>query len=185
MNNILHVISSPRQDDSYSIALGNRIIEHLKEPGGTVTQRNLALDPPPFLTKTQIDALYTAPDQRTPAQRASLEYSDKVIKELCDADVIVIGTPMHNMGISSLLKAWIDQIVRPGLTFGYDENNKRVGLLTGKKVYLALAFGRVHPQNPYVEDYLRAALGTVGITDVTTRSHQGTATATIERQKTR
>lgn len=175
MKNILHVISSPRQEDSYSVVLGNRIIEHLKEPGATVTQRNLALDPPPFLTKTQIDALYTSPGQRTPAQRASLEYSDQVIKEIYDADVVVIGTPMHNMGISAMLKAWIDQIVRPGLTFGYDGNNRRVGLLAGKKVYLALASGRVHPQNPYVEDYLRVALGTVGITDITVQAHQGTA----------
>jgi len=45
--------------------------------------------------------------------------SDHLIEELEAADIIVIGAPMHNFAIPSSLKAWIDQIVRLGKTFGY------------------------------------------------------------------
>jgi FMN-dependent NADH-azoreductase len=55
----------------------------------------------------------------TPAQRVYLSASDALIDDLLAADTIVIGAPMYNFAISSLLKGWIDQIVRIGKTFSY------------------------------------------------------------------
>jgi FMN-dependent NADH-azoreductase len=51
------------------------------------------------------------------------------------ADHIVIGTPMFNLSIPAVLKAYIDQIVRDGVTVS--PNN--VGLLTGKKTTIIMA----------------------------------------------
>ena len=71
--------------------------------------------------------------------------------ELAAADVVVIAAPMHNFGIPSALKAWIDHIVRPGRTFTYSDKGPR-GLLEGKKVVLVLARGGIYsngPMQPY------------------------------------
>jgi FMN-dependent NADH-azoreductase len=72
--------------------------------------------------------------QLTPAQRAYLSTSDRLIGELRAADTIIIGAPMYNFSISSLLKAWIDQIVRIGRTLGYGPDGPH-GLLEAKNVY--------------------------------------------------
>ena len=64
-----------------------------------------------------------------------------------DADYVVIGSPFYNFGISSALKAWIDHIVRAGVTFRYDQNGPE-GLVKGKKVYVAMASGGVYTEGP-------------------------------------
>jgi len=44
------------------------------------------------------------------------------------------------------LKAWVDQIVRMGVTFKYNDNHVPEGLITGKKIYLVLARGGLYPE---------------------------------------
>jgi FMN-dependent NADH-azoreductase len=95
-----------------------------------------------------------------------------LIRELQTADVIVIGAPMYNFTIPSLLKAWIDQIVRMGKTVQYGPNgrqgllgNKRVVVITGRGG--AYEKGTAGEQFDFQEPYLRHILGFVGLTDVT------------------
>jgi len=52
----------------------------------------------------------------------TLAESDTLIDELLAADLVVIGAPMYNFGMPSTLKAWIDNIVRVGRTFGFDRD---------------------------------------------------------------
>ena len=67
------------------------------------------------------------------------------------------------------LKAWIDHIVRKGLTLGYDGQ----GLVTGKKATILLASGGVYTEESPIRNrdiatqYLRLILNVIGITDVT------------------
>jgi FMN-dependent NADH-azoreductase len=100
----------------------------------------------------------------------ALALSDALVAELQAADVIVIAVPMHNFGIPSALKAWIDHIVRPGQTFSYSKQGPR-GLVEGKKVVLVFARGGVYSSGPmqpfdFQEPYLRTILGFIGMTDV-------------------
>ena len=86
---------------------------------------------------------------------------------------------MHNFGIPSSLKAWIDHIVRPGRTFSYSEKGPQ-GLVTGKKVVLVLARGGIYSAGPmqatdFQEPYLRAVLGFIGLTDVEVVRVEGVA----------
>jgi FMN-dependent NADH-azoreductase len=80
----------------------------------------------------------------------------------------VIGTPMFNFSIPAVLKAYIDQIVRVGVTVS--PNN--VGLLTGKKATVILASGGDFSPGSPVEKYnqargyLRQVLAWIGIKDV-------------------
>ena len=79
---------------------------------------------------------------------------------------------MHNFGISWPLKAWIDHIVRVGSTVIYDQNGPR-GLLQGKRVIvISTRGGSYRPGSSragldFVEPYLRAVLGFIGLTDIT------------------
>ncbi len=132
--NILHIITSPAADNSFSIRLGNALIENIKQnnPDSTVTTRNLATDPLPHYDIVHLGSIYTPKKNHTPEMAEVAQKSDEVINELLNADVIVIGVPMYNYGIPSTLKSWIDYIARPGKTFSYSEKGPE-GLVKGKK----------------------------------------------------
>lgn len=179
--NILNVISSPRGTDSYSIKLGDAIVEKLQaaNPGSNVTVRDLATNPFPHLEEAKLKSLFTPAPDRTPEQQAAAKHSDDAIAEIQAADVIVIGAPLYNFGIPSTLKAWVDHIARAGITFKYVDNAP-MGLVTGKKVYVAMASGGVYSEGPaagydFVAPYLKAVLGFLGMTDVTVYRVEGTA----------
>src|SRR5262249_31466209 len=102
----------------------------------------------------------------------ALALSDLPIDELVAADLILIGAPMYNFTISASLKAWIDQIVRPGRTVEYGPQGRK-GLLEGKKVVVLASRGGSYPESPaetkldYQAPYLRLILEFVGLKDVT------------------
>lgn len=180
MKKILHIISSPRGDSSMSIKLGNAIVEQIKEtyPGSTVTERNLVTQKFPHLEESHITSFYTPKEHHTAENAAAIKHSDEAIAEILDADIIVIGAPLYNFTIHSALKAWIDHIVRKGISFDYDENGPR-GLITGKKIYLAVATGGVYSEGPmqsydFVVPYIKTILGFQGMTDVTVFRVEGT-----------
>ena len=179
--NILNVVSSPRGAASYSIKLGNAILDKLQaaNPGSTVTTRDLATSPFPQLEEAKLTALFTPPANRTPEQQTAASHSDDAIAEIQAADVIVIGAPLYNFGIPSTLKAWVDHIARAGITFKYSESGPE-GLVKGKKVYVAMSSGGVYSEGPaagydFVAPYLKAVLGFLGMTDVTVFRVEGTA----------
>jgi FMN-dependent NADH-azoreductase len=114
-------------------------------PQDAVAYRDLALHPPTPVTGEWVHAAFTAPAQRKPWMQAVLAQSDTLVDELVAADLIVIGVPMYNFGMPSTLKAWIDNIVRVGRTFGFDRT--RVGepywpLLAGQGRRLVLLGSR-------------------------------------------
>src|SRR5262245_25480779 len=126
----------------------------------------------PHLDGATFAAMGTPPDEHTSSQRAATALSDELIAELEAADTIVLAVPMYNFSIPSTLKAWIDHVARRGRTFRYSENGPE-GLLKGKKVFVVAARGGVYSKGApaaafdFQEPYLRAALGFLGLTDVT------------------
>lgn len=173
MKKILHIISSPRGEASLSIKLGNAVIEKIKAeyPGSTVKESNLVTQQFPHLEEAHLTSFFTPAENRTSANIAAVKHSDEAIHEIMDADIIVIGAPIYNFSIHSTLKAWIDHVVRAGITFKYDENGPE-GLIKGKEVYIALSSGGIYSEGPmqpldYVEPYLKTILGFIGLTDIT------------------
>ncbi len=112
-------------------------------PDGKVMYRDLAANPPKPVDTAWIAAAYTPLGDHSAEQKASLAHSDELISELQTADEYVWGVAMHNFGIPSVLKLWIDQIVRKGHTFSYGEQGPR-GLLRGKKATVIIASGGVY-----------------------------------------
>ncbi len=180
MKNILLILGSPR-GRAYSQQIGRRIVDDLKSryPSAKVVVRNLTKEPLPEVSDAFVTGRLLAQDNRTAAEAHALALSDLLVGELMAADVLVLATPTHNFGISTSVKAWIDQIVRPGVTFSYSDKGP-MGLVPGKKLILVLARGGVYSEGPmkpydFQEPYLRAVLGFIGMTDVEVIRIEGVA----------
>jgi FMN-dependent NADH-azoreductase len=182
MSTLLHVDSSPLYERSVSRQLSGAFVERWKSnhPGATVVDRDLNSTSLPPISAAWVGAVYTPEDARTPEQKKLLELSDTLLAELDQADQYVIGVPMHNFGVPSVLKLWIDQISRVGKTFSY-EGGVPKGLLIGKKATFIIATGGVYDAQTqmasfnFVEPYLRSVFGFLGVTDATFLTAGGTA----------
>jgi FMN-dependent NADH-azoreductase len=179
--NILNVIASPMGNASNSIKIGNAIVEKIQEkhPNSVLKIRDLNISPFPHITESMVVAIYTPAEHRTDEQKKLLQKSDEAVAELFDADIIIISTPMYNLGIPSSLKAWIDHISRAGVTFSFSEAGPE-GLVKNKKAYLAISTGGVFSDDrikhlDFTERPLLAVLDLIGITDVTTFRNEGVA----------
>lgn len=167
--NILQINSSARTVGSHSTRMANDIVSRLQtaHPGATLTLRDLGRTPHPALDEATLQALFTPSDQRTPAQNARVAQDGELIAELQAADVVVLGVPMYNFGVPAALKNWIDAVARAGVTFKYTDKGP-VGLLQGKKIYVALARGGLYRDTPADTQvpYLKMLLGFLGMTDI-------------------
>ena len=176
MKKILHIISSPRGEESVSIKLGNALIQRLQNeyPGSTVKEVDVVNDPLPHLAGPLLAATHGGSGDKEITMK-----SDEALQDVLQADIIVIGVPLFNFGIPSMLKTWLDNIIRPGIAFSYSAEGPK-GLITGKKVYVALASGGAYSEGPmkdydFAGPYLEKVLGFIGITDVTILRADGTA----------
>lgn len=167
--NILQINSSARPDASHSSRLAGTIAQRVAAGHGAskLTVRDLGRQPIPALDEPALQALFTAAEQRTPEQAARVAMDDALIAEVQAADVLVLGVPMYNFGVPAQLKNWIDAIARARVTFTYTDKGP-VGLLTGKKVYVALTRGGQYRDTPADTQvpYLKTVLAFLGMTDV-------------------
>jgi FMN-dependent NADH-azoreductase len=170
MTTLLQINASINHDNGQSSQLANQFVAAYRKryPDALIVTRNVAAaESVPHLNAERFGAFITQPDERSTAQHAVVAYSDALINELKQADVIVLGLPMYNFGVPSQLKAYFDHIARAGVTFKYTDKGP-VGLLTGKKVYVFAARGGVYAGTPldtqtsYVRDFLRF----IGLDDV-------------------
>lgn len=181
MKNILHIISSTRGNQSISTQLGNAIIQKLQatHPDSMVTTTNLEQQPIAHPNGLFTKAIFTPVELRTDEDNKALEASDEAIARLLAADIIVFSLPFINFGIPSTLKAWLDTINRAGITFNYSAEGP-VGLITGKKVYIAIASGGIYSEGPmqaydHAVPYLISVLSFIGLKDVTVLRAEGTS----------
>ena len=153
MTTILQINSAARSQGATSTLLLNELTEKLQQsnPGAQLVVRNLQAEPLPHLDDAILAAFFTPADQRTPEQAAISARSEALIAELQAADIIVIGAPMYNFGIS----------------FQYTASGSE-GFVTGKKVFVVTARGGQYVGTP--DDthtlFLQTFLGFLGMTDV-------------------
>ncbi|MCE3027107.1 FMN-dependent NADH-azoreductase [Salinicola sp. DM10] len=132
MTQLLHLDASPRpgragthEHGSLSRRLTHHFIEQWKatRPDDPVTRRDLGAQPPSYLDEAWIAAAFTPQESRTLAMHQTLAESDRLVDEVIDADLLVLGIPLYNYSYPAPFKAWIDQIVRLGRTIGFDPSN--------------------------------------------------------------
>lgn len=119
-----------------------------------------------FLQASDIEKMFSGKDNR------ALE----VAKEFAAADKYVIASPMWNLNIPAILKAYIDYVSYVGVTFKYTENGP-IGLLENKKALYILSTGGFYSQAPAYnmgKTYIESILGFLGVEDVQTVMLEGT-----------
>jgi FMN-dependent NADH-azoreductase len=169
MKTLLQIQTSMFAAGGQSSRLAEQFVAQWRDanPDGLVIVRDIGAQPVPHLTADRFQSFLAKPEARTPEQHAIAGFSDELIEELRQADVIVLGLPMYNFGVPSTLKAYFDHIARAGVTFSYTEKGPQ-GLLTEKKAYVFATRGGLYAGSPldtqtsYVLDFLRF----LGIDDV-------------------
>ncbi len=175
MSTLLVLDTSPRKD-AISRRLTQKFVDEwrTRNPGGRVLRQDIGAEPLDHLDDELIDALRRNPSSLSQRQLEALAASDSMIDQLQQADMIVIGAPMHNFTITGAFRTWIDHIARPGKTFGYDPNSGPHGLLKDKPVFIVSTRGGdygegdpddTHPAD-FQSDYLRHILRFIGLTSV-------------------
>lgn len=187
MIRVLHIDASARPGSSEEGAHGShtrrlsaRFVSRWRaaHPGDEVVYRDVGQAPPSPVTGRWIHAAFTAPATRLPWMHDVLSESDALVDELLDADLIVAGVPMYNFSAPAQFKAYIDNVVRVGRTFGFDraragepywpllaEARKKLILLSSRGDY-GYGHGERLEHLNHVEPSIRTAFGYIGITDV-------------------
>ena len=181
MPTLLHLDSSPLYGRSVSRLLTGAFVNQWKSshPDGKVLDRDLNSTSISPIDADWVAAVYTPEEARAQQQKELLSLSDSLLAELEQADEYVFGVPMHNFGVPSVLKLWIDQIARVGRTFSYADGTPK-GLLKGKKATFIITTGGFYDAQTqmasynFVEPYLRSLFGFLGLTDVNFLTTGGT-----------
>jgi FMN-dependent NADH-azoreductase len=171
MATLLVIEASPRGEHSMSRALTAQFVADWRthNPDGRVIERDLIKTELGFLTMPWLGAYFTPVEQHTDEMKELMKLSDELVAEIFEADHIAIGTPVHNYNVPANLKAYIDHIVRKGITLGFAGD----GLVHGKKCTILMASGGVYTEGSPIRDldlattYLRMILKIIGIGDVT------------------
>ncbi|WP_087754664.1 FMN-dependent NADH-azoreductase [Paraburkholderia caledonica] len=179
--NILHIDCSPRRE-SHSRQLSSAVVDKLLAilPDVRISRRDLGHEPIPHAGADYAAALATPASLAAAGRSAdALLLAEQLIQEVEHSDVVVIGTPMNNFTVPSVLKAWIDQILRVGRTMKSTPVGK-VGMLSDRPVFVAIASGGVFAgeranQPDFLTPYLTAVLGCIGLNTVHYLPLQGTA----------
>ncbi len=169
MTTVLHINASGTTQGSVSRAATAQLLQDLA-PARVIT-RDLAETPLPQIDDTWISTRLIGEADLTATDRDVLALSDALIAEIKSADIILIGMPMYNFGMPAALKAWIDLIARPKVTFAYTADGP-IGLVTGKKAIVAVASGGVPVGAPmdFATPHMSHVLRFIGIDDITVHS---------------
>jgi FMN-dependent NADH-azoreductase len=169
MKTLLQIKSSIFSDGGQSSQLADRYVAAWRaaNPSGKVIVRDLARDPVPHLDAARFGAFLARANERSVEQQEVVDFSDTLIDELRNADIVVLGLPMYNFGVPSSLKAYFDHIARAGVTFRYTASGSE-GLLTGKRVVVFATRGGLHvgQASDSQTGFIRTFLGFLGLTDV-------------------
>lgn len=167
---ILRIDSSTTGDQSISRKLTDELTRHFtdKHPDATLVKRDLVADPLPHIDPITTKAIRTPPE--THEEAVSEAYPDQraVLDEFLASDIVIVGAPMYNFSIPSQLKAWLDRLGVPGVTFQYSENGPE-GLAGGRKVIVASARGGEYSNDQMAENQeslLTTMFGFIGVDDL-------------------
>jgi len=174
MSKILFVEASPRVERSHSRALAREFVDAWRQahPGSAVVHRDLARTPPSYPTEAWVAAAYGFVDPDSERTRALLRESEELIAEFLSADRYVLSTAMHNFHVPAVLKAYIDNVVRPKRTFTAGPDGFKGLLPPERKVLIITARGGAYqPGTPWAaydhqEPWLRTILGFIGLTNL-------------------
>lgn len=187
MKNLLIINASPRGERSVTRDLTKLFATKWIEanPNYTIHHREVGRQPIPHVSELWISAAFKPAELRTEEEIDVLKLSDTYIAEIKAADVIVLGTPMYNWSIPSVLKAYFDQVIRANETVKMrpdDPTNPYRGLLKDRKVYLLFSRGNAgyekdeyYAHMNFQTEYLKTVFKIMGLTDIQEIALNGSA----------
>lgn len=183
---VLHIKVSHNGEKSKSRLVSESVLKRLNDKKGPIqeTIMDLSVNPIPHLSSESIESFFVKPEQRSDAQKRAASLSDSLVDQLFAHDLILISSPMWNLGLPSVLKAWFDHITRAGRTFAFTSEGTKVGLVKNKKVIAVVSSGSVFSEGPFVNDdqfspYIKKAFEYIGVNDVELLRVEGTATPQV------
>jgi len=199
--NLLRIDTSSRPErtsasdhgGSYSKEMASHLVNCMtaRYPDMDIVDRDLLQTPLPHLSNNTIKGFFTPDHLLTDDLATATALSDVLIGEIITADILVISMPIYNFSVPSRFKAWIDQIVRMGRTFAYEDGNFR-GLLENKQAYICYAYGAPGYLNDgplsgydFMAPYVKMILNFIGITEITAFAMEATTAdeATVQSEQ--
>jgi FMN-dependent NADH-azoreductase len=89
-----------------------------------IIRRDLHADPLPHLADAALHwpARLRRPGANPPAEAEALQ--QQIIDELISVDAVLIGAPMYNYSLPSVLKVWLDYVHVPGVTTPFGDDSQ-------------------------------------------------------------
>ena len=167
---ILRIDSATTGDQSISRQLTEKLTKHFQDkyPEAKLVERHLGENPLAHINSITTKAIRTPPETHEDAVMAAYPEERAVLDEFLDSEIVIVGAPMYNFSIPSQLKAWIDRLGVPGVTFKYSEDGPE-GLVEDRKVVIASARGGTYENDSMAENQeslLKTFFGFIGIDDV-------------------
>jgi len=176
MSKLLHIIATPRGEDSRTLKVTEAFFEGLENnnPDCRVDTLDVTKENLPPMTVKAVNGKYVLLGGKDLPEDLKPAWSDiiKHIERFLSADGYVISSPMWNFSIPYYLKHYIDVILQPRYLFRYTEKGPE-GLVKNKKMVVITSrggdYGLDSPSHSYdfQEPYLRLIFGLAGITDIT------------------
>ena len=167
---ILRIDTSVSGADSVSRELTQAITDHFrnKHAGAEITELDFGTNPLPHLDHVTMGAIRWPAERHDEAMKAAFPAERAVLDQFLASDIVILGVPMYNFTVPSSLKAWLDRLGVPGVTFGYTEAGP-TGFAGGRRVIAALAQGgsyELDTRFEHQESYLRDIFAFLGIDPV-------------------
>lgn len=187
MEKVLYIIANPKEESkSFGLQVGREFINEYKvnNKNSQVTEIKIYEENIPLIDKDILDAwdkLMSGTDfsELTTNQKTKIARFNELTDQFMQADKYVFVTPMWNLAMPAMMKAYLDIATVAGKTFKYTQNGP-IGLLEGKKAVHIHAAGGIYSQGPakaieHSDSYLREILNFIGIKDIETVFVEGMA----------
>lgn len=176
MEKLLHIIATPRGDDSRTLKVSEVFLDAFRKkyPNCSIDELNVVNESLSPLMVKMVYGKYIllTGEELTENLKDVWRGIERHIERFLSCDSYLISSPMWNFNIPYPLKQYIDIIVQPKYLFRYTATGVE-GLAKNKKMLVVTSRGGDYgPESPfhsydYQEPYLRAIFGFVGITDIT------------------
>lgn len=166
MNRILLLNCGPHSDASHGYRLARETLAAAGISDARITERDLVQSPLPPIGRDYALAITS----NAAHDADELQWSEQLIAELEQHDVLFIVTPMHNFTIPAALKLWLDHVIRIHRSFAATPQGK-VGLMKDRPTFVLVSSGGFFAgerakQEDFLTPYLRYALASIGISDI-------------------
>ena len=167
MSKLLYIKTNIKSEgESRTFRVSDSFIEEYKKnnPKDEVIVLDLYKENIDFLRSEDLGKIFGPKDEES-KNNPILKYA----YQFAEADKYVIASPMWNLSIPAILKAYIDYVSVTGITFKYTAEGP-VGLLKDKKAVHIVSRGGEYANAPYEmgDRYLRTILGFFGISEIET-----------------